>query len=150
MKATKKQSAKTTRFTQVATPSLYLTELDVTRLERIASRAGSTQLEDMLDSLLARATIVAPDEIPTDVVTMNSRLVCTLLGDPSPRNWTLVYPDAADFDAGRLSVLSPVGQALLGARAGQTVGYRLPDGREQQVTIGEIAFQPEASGQYTL
>ncbi|MEM5431609.1 nucleoside diphosphate kinase regulator [Cupriavidus oxalaticus] len=150
MKATKKQSAKSTQSTQLAAPSLYLTELDVTRLERIASRAGSTQLEDMLDSLLARATIVAPDEIPTDVVTMNSRLVCTLPGDPSPRSWTLVYPDAADFDAGRLSVLSPVGQALLGARAGQTVGYRLPDGREQQVTIGEIAFQPEASGQYTL
>ncbi|MBP0623027.1 nucleoside diphosphate kinase regulator [Cupriavidus consociatus] len=150
MKPTKKQSAKSTQSTQVATPSLYLTELDITRLERIASRAGSAQLEDMLDSLLARATIVAPDEIPTDVVTMNSRLVCTLPGDPSPRNWTLVYPDAADFDAGLLSVLSPVGQALLGARAGQTVGYRLPDGREQQVTIGEIAFQPEASGQYTL
>ncbi|WP_371748066.1 nucleoside diphosphate kinase regulator [Cupriavidus sp. AcVe19-6a] len=142
MKSTKKQSAQSV--------SLYLTELDVTRLERIASRAGSAQLEDMLDSLLARATIVAPDEIPTDVVTMNSRLVCTLPGDASPRNWTLVYPDAADFDAGRLSVLSPVGQALLGARAGQTVGYRLPDGREQQVTISEIAFQPEASGQYTL
>lgn len=147
MKATKKQAAQSA---QATIPSLYLTELDVTRLERIASRAGSAQVEDMLDSLLARAAIVAPEEIPTDVVTMNSRLVCTLPGDPAPRNWTLVYPDAADFDAGRLSVLSPVGQALLGARAGQTVGYRLPDGREQQVTISEIAFQPEASGQYTL
>ncbi|AGW92342.1 MULTISPECIES: nucleoside diphosphate kinase regulator [Cupriavidus] len=131
-------------------PTLYLTELDITRLERIASRAGSAQLEELLDDLLARATIVAPDEIPTDVVTMNSRLVCTLPGEHSPRNWTLVYPDAADFDAGRLSVLSPVGHALLGARAGQTVSYQLPDGREQHVTIDEIAFQPEASGQYTL
>lgn len=131
-------------------PSLYLTELDVTRLERIASRAGSAQLEELLDDLLARATIVAPEEIPTDVVTMNSRLVCTVRGEQAPRNWTLVYPDAADFDAGRLSVLSPVGHALLGARAGQTVSYRLPDGREQQVTIDEVSFQPEASGQYTL
>lgn len=131
-------------------PSLYLTELDVTRLERIASRAGSAQLEELLDDLLARATIVAPEEIPTDVVTMNSRLVCTVRGEQAPRNWTLVYPDAAEFDAGRLSVLSPVGHALLGARAGQTVSYRLPDGREQQVTIDEVSFQPEASGQYTL
>lgn len=130
--------------------ALYLTDLDVTRLERIASRAGSAQLEDMLDSLLARATIVAPEEIPTDVVTMNTRVVCSLPGEQAPRNWTLVYPDAADFDAGRLSVLSPVGQALLGARAGQTVSYRLPDGREQQASVVEIAFQPEASGQYTL
>ncbi|WP_354682709.1 nucleoside diphosphate kinase regulator [Cupriavidus necator] len=140
--------AKTTAATNNA--ALYLTELDVTRLERIASRAGSAQLEEMLDGLLARATIVAPDEIPTDVVTMNSRLACTLPGEDTPRHWTLVYPDAADFDAGQLSVLSPVGQALLGARAGQTVSYRLPDGREQQVTIAGIDFQPEASGQYTL
>jgi regulator of nucleoside diphosphate kinase len=132
------------------TTALYLTELDVTRLERIASRAGSAQLEDMLDSLLARATIVAPEEIPTDVVTMNTRVVCFLPGEQLARNWTLVYPDAADFDAGRLSVLSPVGQALLGARAGQTVSYRLPDGREQNVTVDQVAFQPEASGQYTL
>lgn len=130
--------------------TLYLTELDVTRLERMASRPGAGHMADMLDALLARAAIVTPQEIPTDVVTMNSRLVCALQGDPAPRQWTLVYPDEADFDAGRLSVLSPVGQALLGARAGQTVSYRMPDGREQHVTVTEITFQPEASGQYTL
>jgi len=131
-------------------PTLYLTELDVTRLERIAGRAGAGHLADMLDALLARAAIVAPQDIPTDIVTMNSRLVCVLDDESEPRQWTLVYPDAADFDAGRLSVLSPVGQALLGARAGQTVSYRLPDGREQCLTIREITFQPEARGQYTL
>ncbi len=131
-------------------PTIYLTELDVTRLEAIAGRAGTAQLEEMLDALLARAAIVPPQSIPADVVTMNSRLVCALEGEAAPRDWTLVYPDAADFDAGRLSVLSPVGQALLGARAGQTVSYRLPDGREQNVTVVEIAFQPEAAGQYTL
>jgi len=130
--------------------TLYLTELDVTRLERMASRPGAAHMADMLDELLARAAIVTPQEIPTDVVTMNSRLVCALQGDAAPRQWTLVYPDEADFDAGRLSVLSPVGHALLGARAGQTVSYRMPDGREQHVTVTEITFQPEASGQYTL
>jgi regulator of nucleoside diphosphate kinase len=61
-----------------------------------------------------------------------------------------VYPDDADLATGRLSVLSPIGQALLGARSGDTVDYRLPDGRAQRVTIVEIAFQPEASGQFTL
>ncbi|AOY92375.1 transcription elongation factor GreAB [Cupriavidus sp. USMAA2-4] len=130
--------------------TLYLTELDVTRLERIAERAGSAQLSDMLDALLERAAIVAPEAIPHDVVTMNSQLRCALEGDAEPRHWTLVYPDTADFDAGRLSVLSPVGQALLGARAGETVAYRLPDGREQRLTVIEIAFQPEANGQFNL
>lgn len=131
-------------------PTIYLTELDVTRLEAIAGRAGNPRLEAMLDTLLERAAIVPPQSIPHDVVTMNSRLVCALAGESAPRDWTLVYPDAADFDAGRLSVLSPIGQALLGARAGETVGYQLPDGRQQSVTIVEIAFQPEANGQYTL
>lgn len=131
-------------------PTLYLTELDVTRLEGIASRAGTAELDEMLDELLARAAIVAPDAIPKDVVTMNSRVVCTLEGEASPREWTLAYPDDADLAAGRLSVLSPIGQALLGARAGNTVDYRLPKGNAQRVTIVSIAFQPEASGQYTL
>ena len=131
-------------------PTLYLTELDVTRLEGIASRAATAELDEMLDALLTRAAIVPPDAIPKDVVTMNSRVVCALEGEPAPRDWTLVYPDDADLAAGRLSVLSPVGQALLGARAGRTVDYRLSDGRQQRVTVLEVAFQPEASGQFTL
>ncbi|UZN49614.1 nucleoside diphosphate kinase regulator [Cupriavidus cauae] len=131
-------------------PTLYLTELDVTRLERIASRAPANGIAEMLDDLLARAAIVPPDAIPQDVVTMNSSVHCALEGDPAPREWTLVYPDSADFEAGRISVFSPVGQALLGARAGETVSYRLPDGREQRVTVLELSYQPEANGQFTL
>lgn len=131
-------------------PTLYLTELDVTRLERIASRAPANGIAEMLDDILARAAIVPPEAIPQDVVTMNSTVRCALEGDPAPRQWTLVYPDSADFEAGRISVFSPVGQALLGARAGETVSYRLPDGREQRVTVLELSYQPEANGQYTL
>lgn len=130
--------------------TLYLTELDVTRLERIASRAPANGIAEMLDDILARAAIVPPDAIPRDVVTMNSTVRCALEGDPAPREWTLVYPDSADFEAGRISVFSPVGQALLGARAGETVSYRLPDGREQRVTVLELSYQPEANGQFTL
>ncbi|ESH86589.1 MULTISPECIES: nucleoside diphosphate kinase regulator [Cupriavidus] len=131
-------------------PTLYLTELDVTRLERIASRAPANGIAEMLDDILARAAIVPPEAIPQDVVTMNSSVRCALEGDPAPRQWTLVYPDNADFEAGRISVFSPVGQALLGARAGETVSYRLPDGREQRVTVLELSYQPEANGQFTL
>ncbi|MGY8526548.1 nucleoside diphosphate kinase regulator [Paracidovorax citrulli] len=130
--------------------TLYLTELDVTRLERIAARAGNPHLAEQLDELLERAAIVEPEAIPKDVVTMNSRLRCALQGDPTPREWTLVYPDAADYEAGRISVFSPVGQALLGARAQDTVSYRLPDGRAQTVTIEELSWQPEANGEFTV
>lgn len=130
--------------------TIYLTELDVTRLERLAERAGTPAIAEMLDSLLARAAIVAPEAVPKDVVTMNSVVRCALEGDPTPREWTLVYPDAADLEAGRIAVFSPVGQALLGARVGQTVSYRLPNGREQGVTVLDLSYQPEANGQYTL
>lgn len=146
----KTTTPKTTTKSRPAAPTLYLTELDVTRLEGIASRAGTAELDEMLDALLTRAAIVAPDAIPRDVVTMNSRVICALEGEAAPRTWTLVYPDDANLADGRLSVLSPIGQALLGARAGKTIDYRLPGGTAQRVTIVEIAFQPEASGQYTL
>ncbi|WP_454765318.1 nucleoside diphosphate kinase regulator [Cupriavidus campinensis] len=142
--------AKSASVSSSTAPTLYLTELDVTRLEGIASRAATAELDEMLDALLARAAIVPPEAIPKDVVTMNSRVVCALEGEAAPRDWTLVYPDHADLAAGRLSVLSPVGQALLGARAGQTLDYRLPDGRAQRLTVVEVSFQPEASGQFTL
>ncbi|MGT2493311.1 hypothetical protein ACU4GD_29545 [Cupriavidus basilensis] len=62
-------------------PTLYLTELDVTRLERIAGRAGAAPLAEMLDSILERAAIVAADAIPKDVVTMNSSMLCVLEGE---------------------------------------------------------------------
>jgi regulator of nucleoside diphosphate kinase len=130
-------------------PTLYLTELDVTRLEGIASRNGTALMADMLDTLLERAAIVPAEDIPTDVITMNSSVLCKLQGETDARRLTLVYPDNADFDAGRLSVLSPVGQALLGARIGQTVGYALPNGRQQQIEVIDLAFQPEANGDFT-
>ncbi|CAG9172910.1 nucleoside diphosphate kinase regulator [Cupriavidus pampae] len=136
--------------TNQAAPSLFLTELDVVRLERLASRAGAPHMAEMLDHVLARATIVPPQDIPHDIVTMNSRVTCMLAGEATPREWTLVYPDSADYDAGRISVLSPVGGALLGVHAGQTVGFQLPDGRAQQLVVTAIGYQPEAHGEYTI
>lgn len=131
-------------------PTLYLTELDVTRLERLASRGGVPHMLELLDDLLARATIVEPREIPRDIVTMNSRFTCLLEGEAAPREWTLVYPDAADYDAGCISVLSPAGSSLLGVHAGQTVQFQQPDGRAQKIAVKEITYQPEAHGQFTL
>ncbi|WP_354681259.1 nucleoside diphosphate kinase regulator [Cupriavidus plantarum] len=140
--------------TQQPAPTLYLTELDVVRLERLAARGGVPHMPEMLDQLLERAAIVEPQEIPHDIVTMNSRFLCKLEGDDkqgeTPREWTLVYPDAADYDAGRVSVLSPAGSALLGARAGAAVQFRQPDGRTQEIVVTAITYQPEANGQYTV
>ncbi len=129
---------------------IYLTELDLTRLENAAIRAGSgSPLAELVDDLIARANVVPSDRIPADVVTMNS-IVRVRAGSDAAQDWTLVYPDEANLATARLSVLSPMGSALLGGRAGDEVHYAAPDGSVHALRIDAIVFQPEAAGQYTL
>jgi len=130
--------------------AIYLTELDLTRLENAATRAGNNSaLAELVDDLIARANVVPGNKIPADVVTMNS--VVRVVDDAgTEQEWTLVYPDEANVTSAKLSVLSPMGAALLGARAGKSVKYTGPNGAERSLRIERVAFQPEASGQHTL
>ncbi|KVL52501.1 GreA/GreB family elongation factor [Burkholderia territorii] len=124
-----------------------LTELDVARLEKHAEH--NPRFQSMLDTLLERADIVQPDAIKANVVTMNSQI--TLLDEASQEQttWTIVYPDAANLELGRLNVFSPVGMALLGAQRGQLVKVLQPSGVEKLMKVAAIVFQPEANGEYT-
>lgn len=130
--------------------NIYLTELDLTRLEKAAERAGNnSSLAELVDDLIARANVVPGNKIPKDVVTMNS--VVRVVDDAgAEQEWTLVYPEEANVTSAKLSVLSPMGAALLGSRAGKSVKYSAPNGAEHSLRIERIAFQPEASGQHTL
>ncbi len=103
----------------------------------------------MLDTLLERADIVQPDAVKANVVTMNSQI--TLLDEASQEQatWTIVYPDAANLELGRLNVFSPVGMALLGTQRGQLVKVMQPSGIEKLMKVSAIRFQPEANGEYT-
>ncbi|CAJ0713333.1 MULTISPECIES: nucleoside diphosphate kinase regulator [Ralstonia] len=130
--------------------AIYLTELDLTRLENAANRAGSNSpLADLVDDLIARANVVPSNKIPADVVTMNS-VVCVVDDAGAEQKWTLVYPEEANVASAKLSVLSPMGAALLGARAGKSVKYSAPNGAQRSLRIDRVAFQPEAAGQHTL
>jgi regulator of nucleoside diphosphate kinase len=130
--------------------AIYLTELDLTRLENAANRAGSNSpLADLVDDLIARANVVPSNKIPADVVTMNS-VVCVVDDAGAEQKWTLVYPEEANVASAKLSVLSPMGAALLGARAGKSVKYSAPNGAQRSLRIDRVAFQPEATGQHTL
>ncbi|KVX14306.1 transcription elongation factor GreAB [Burkholderia ubonensis] len=124
-----------------------LTELDVARLEKHAEH--NPRFQAMLDTLLERADIVQPDAIKANVVTMNSQI--TLLDETSHEktNWTIVYPEEANLEQGRLNVFSPVGMALLGTQRGQLVKVMQPSGTEKLMKVAEIVFQPEANGEYT-
>ncbi|AYZ62495.1 transcription elongation factor GreAB [Burkholderia multivorans] len=124
-----------------------LTELDVARLEKHAEH--NPRFQAMLDALLERADIVQPDAIKANVVTMNSQI--TLLDETNHEKttWTIVYPEHANLEQGRLNVFSPVGMALLGTQRGQLVKVMQPSGTEKLMKVAEIVFQPEANGEYT-
>lgn len=122
-----------------------LTELDHARL----SKLNTTQLpEDLADELHA-VDLVASQDMAPDVVTMNSQVELLLPGQPTRQRLTLCYPHDADPGAGCISVLSPIGAALLGRRVGDTVHWRMPNGEERQAELVAIVFQPEAAGDYT-
>jgi regulator of nucleoside diphosphate kinase len=127
-----------------------LTQLDVLRLERHV-RALDTEIErDRIDDLLATAHIVPGEEVPGDIVTMNSHVVYRDLETQMAHEVTLVYPELADNTQHRLSVTSAVGIALLGTRLGEEVTAVLPNGQKRHLQILAVPFQPEAAGQFHL
>jgi regulator of nucleoside diphosphate kinase len=90
--------------------------------------------------------IVDRAELPADVVSMSSRVTFVDECSGQRREVTLVYPARAHPAAGRLSVLAPLGAALLGLSVGQTIEWPLPGGRTARVRIEAVHYQPEAAG----
>ena len=131
------------------TPPITITRLDLQRLENLLD-----SLEDYgpaaqaLESELARAQVVGHDEVPAGVVTMNSRVHCHEEGSGKDYHLTLVYPQDAGRE-GTVSVLAPVGCALLGLSVGQCIDWPTPTGKTLQLTLLAVEYQPEAAGEYT-
>ncbi|MBK9262624.1 MAG: nucleoside diphosphate kinase regulator [Polyangiaceae bacterium] len=133
-------------------PQLIVTKPDFSRLRSLLCTLPEAQevAADDLDQELCRATIVEAPEVPSDVVTMNSRVVYEDLQSGAQREITLVYPREADIANQRVSVLAPIGSALLGLRVGQTIEWPLPNGRNTQIRIVRLVYQPEAAGDFHL
>jgi len=130
-------------------PSITVSWLDLDRLERILDRLPVAQVSarDALMSELDRAELVEPWDMPSDVVTMNSRVRFTFAGSDEEVTMTLSYPkDMHDSDQ-QLSVLTPVGTALLGLRIGSSITWQRPDGATFEATVRDIEYQPERSGE---
>ena len=87
-----------------------------------------------------------PEDVPPRIVTMNSTVVLRDLDTKEKETYTLVFPDAADIANDRLSVLAPVGTAILGERVDDVVGWRVP---QRGATIEALVYQPEREGTYT-
>ena len=127
-------------------PQIYLTQNDMDQLLKLVESQPGKRF-DKLESELVRANVVSREKSPRDVVPMNSRVIFENETTRERHEITLVYPGGADIDAGRVSVLVPVGTALLGLRAGQSIDWELPGGEKQRYRIVEVPFQPEAAGE---
>jgi regulator of nucleoside diphosphate kinase len=132
---------------------IYITEFDKKRLKGLIKFAEERwdnkvlrYLED-LDAELDRAEVVKPEEIPTDVITMNSTFRLSDLDTGEEVVYTLVFPADADSKNRKISVLAPVGTAVLGYRVGDTVEWEVPAGIKR-FKVDEIVYQPEAAREY--
>ena len=137
------------------THEIRLTELDAVRLERalmelLKATDGEPQGASELESLLDAAAIVPSDSIAPNVVTLNSTVVLEAHPSNERTTLTLVYPKDADPDQSKVSVLSPVGRALLGARVNDRVRVVVPGYGERELALVELTYQPEANGRFDL
>lgn len=136
------------------TQDIVLTQFDHYRLQGLVrvfrERSGVSPWNlDALELELQRAQTVPVDSIPYDVVTMNSKLTLRNLRTGERRSLTLVFPDAMTHDPQRISVLSPLGLALLGCRVGDKLAHCGP-GNPHPLLIEEVVYQPEATGNFFL
>lgn len=129
-------------------PNILLTALDLERLERLIEKTPASQFQgrDALESELERADVVEPSEIPPTVVTMNSTVRFRQVEAGTEFQLTLVYPKDAGNE-GSISILAPVGAALLGLSVGDEIEWPSPQGKTLRVRIEEIVYQPERAGE---
>jgi regulator of nucleoside diphosphate kinase len=133
--------------------SIIVSDFDRRRLlgliEIFRGRALDPDRLDELELELARADSVDPWSVPADVVTMNSTVELVDLDTRERLTLTVVFPGSSDGASGRVSILTPAGLALLGAREGAQLEWPSPAG-PRRVIVDRISFQPEAAGKFNL
>lgn len=133
----------------MAIEQLLITDQDYERLSLLVQHATGDAAA-LLDEELARATVISQKEVPYDVVTMNSRIRFLDEETGKETEITLVYPKDADVTTGKVSILAPVGMALIGLRYGQSIEWPMPKGKSRRLKVMSIVYQPEASGDWEL
>jgi regulator of nucleoside diphosphate kinase len=133
----------------VRKPNITLSSLDLDRIEALlavvpaSAFPGKAELQAELD----RADVVAPEQIPPDVVTMNSTVNFVITETGKDFRLTLVYPRDMDGSADRVSIFAPVGCALLGLSVGDELAWPGVGGKPMTVRVKEVVYQPESAGE---
>lgn len=133
----------------MAERDIFMTEEDHEKLTQLLNGVRQRRFRDLahveqLDGELDRARVVSAQEIPPDVVTMNSEVALRDLDTGEELVLTLVFPHEANVDQRKVSVLAPLGTAVLGYRAGDVIEWQVPAGT-RRLQVERVLFQPEAS-----
>lgn len=128
---------------------LVITDQDYERLALLLQHTENNSA-GVLEEELARATVVPQKEVPADIVTMNSKVEFMDQNTQKQSEITLVFPQDADVTKGKVSILAPVGIALIGLRVGQTIQWPMPNGHKRELKVTGIRYQPEAAGDWDL
>jgi regulator of nucleoside diphosphate kinase len=135
--------------------TIYVTKIDRERLGKLIEiareRDGEVNREylNRLEEELERAETVEPQEVSPDVITMRSKVRLKDLRTGEEVVYSLVFPTEADFSEGKISVLAPVGTAMLGYRRGDVIEWVVPSGL-RRLRVEEVLYQPESAGAYHL
>lgn len=133
-------------------PSIYITKTDEKKLRDLLREAqrseyrGSVYLKQLAGEL-EKAQVVDPQKMPSDVITLNSVAHLIDLESGDEMIYTLVFPEEADVIEGKISVLAPIGTAMLGYREGDIFAWDTPSGK-RSFRVEKVSYQPEASGNY--
>jgi regulator of nucleoside diphosphate kinase len=124
----------------------------VQRLEQLIDRVGedSPGVEALQHELDRAEEVVGHDEVPANVVTMNSSVHCREQSSGKDYHLTLVYPKDANADEGKISILAPVGSALLGLQVGQHIDWPAPGGKTLKLKLLKVEGQPKDGGAFSL
>lgn len=133
---------------------IYITEFDFQRLDKLIEVFEESESRDKihiekLEEELRKAEIVSSKDIPPDVITMNSKIRVKDLATGGDAVYHLVFPGEADPGKNKVSILAPIGVALIGYRIGDTIEWEVPAG-VRKMKVEDIVYQPEASGDYHL
>lgn len=133
--------------------TIYVSEFDFDRLYGLVESADphirdKTHLMQLKEEL-EQGEVLEPSDIPDDVITMNSKFRLKDLDAGNAADYTLVFPHQADFSKNKISILAPIGVALIGCKVGDTVSWKTQAG-QKRYKIMKILYQPEASGDFHL
>lgn len=133
---------------------IFITEKDKIKLQKLINEAkefhpGNEVYLNNLERELERAQLVASEKIPHNVITMHSKVLLRDIDSGEEMTYTLVYPNEANLMEDKISVLAPVGTAIIGLREKEAINWKIPSGMVR-LEVKKILYQPEAAGDFDL